>query len=162
MAFTWHLQILLQRSTLGSGSSLRTFVLTNPSHLTPPQRRHIGEVVISCFTCIWVHGFASCIPLSCKRISVTFTAKQPFSEVKLFSKRPAGLTPLPADYALVCYKCHTLKSSVVFDITLNDLLAPRDLQIHPIPKQLAPQLMSLSEKLPTCVSVTSIPSTKSH
>src|SRR5882724_1009921 len=39
----WHLRPPLQRSALSSGSSLRTLILVNPLHLTPPRRRHIGQ-----------------------------------------------------------------------------------------------------------------------
>ena len=48
-------------------------------HISHPLEEDVlDEVVNSHFTCIQVHGFASCIPTFCKRdLSVTTTSKQP-------------------------------------------------------------------------------------
>src|SRR5882724_1961546 len=44
----------------------------------PPEEDISAKVVTLCFICIWVHGFASCIPTFCKRgLSVISTAKKP-------------------------------------------------------------------------------------
>src|SRR5882724_10673414 len=42
----------------------------------PPEEDVFAEVVTSCFVCIQVHSFASCIPAFCKKsLSVTSTAE---------------------------------------------------------------------------------------
>src|SRR5882724_7175509 len=44
----------------------------------PPEEDVSAEVVTACFICVWVHGFASCIPTFCKKgLSVISTAKKP-------------------------------------------------------------------------------------
>src|SRR5882724_6158192 len=40
-----------------------------------------AEVLNSCFICVQVHGFASCVPTFCKKdLSVTITAKKPYQK----------------------------------------------------------------------------------
>src|SRR5882724_3152974 len=44
----------------------------------PPEEDISAKVVTACFICVWVHGFASCIPTFCKKdLSVISTAKKP-------------------------------------------------------------------------------------
>src|SRR5882724_4544787 len=44
----------------------------------PPEEDVLAKVVIACFICVWVHGFASCVPSFCKKgLSVISTAKKP-------------------------------------------------------------------------------------
>src|SRR5882724_11798602 len=44
----------------------------------PPKEDISAEVVMVCFICIQVHGFASCVPTFCKKgLSVISTAEKP-------------------------------------------------------------------------------------
>src|SRR5882724_2204507 len=47
-------------------------------HISHPLEEDLSaEVVTSCFICVQVHGFASCIPAFCKKsLSVTTTTEQ--------------------------------------------------------------------------------------
>jgi len=73
---SWHLWSPLQRNILRSWIVSRTLVLTNPSHLTPTQRRYISQSGHFMFICLWVHGLlVASLPV--KGISVTVTAEQP-------------------------------------------------------------------------------------
>src|SRR5882724_1781832 len=54
--------------------------LSEPSSqlIHPPKEDISAKVVTACFICIWVHGFASCIPTFCKKgLSVISTSKKP-------------------------------------------------------------------------------------
>src|SRR5882724_10495629 len=58
--------------------------LSDPSsqlihHISHPPKEDVSaKVVTSCFICIQVHRFASCIPTFCKKgLSVTSTAEKP-------------------------------------------------------------------------------------
>src|SRR5882724_107482 len=48
-------------------------------HVSHPLEEDVSaELLNSCFICVWVHGFASCVPTFCKRdLSVTITAEKP-------------------------------------------------------------------------------------
>src|SRR5882724_11250524 len=43
----------------------------------PPEEDVLAKVLTACFICVWVHGFASCVPTFCKKgLSVISTAKK--------------------------------------------------------------------------------------
>src|SRR5882724_12489001 len=74
----WHLQPLSQRSILNSWIIYQSPLLDSPtaSHIHP--KRTSAKVVTSCFICVQVHGFASCIPTFCKKgLSLISTAENP-------------------------------------------------------------------------------------
>src|SRR5882724_7122827 len=81
----------------------------------PPEEYVLAKVVTVCFICIWVHGFASCVPTFCKKgLSVISTAEKPSQKLTSFKHRPVlnysplqttlkRITPAPAQLYPISY-----------------------------------------------------------
>jgi len=69
----------------------------------PLEEDILAEVLNSCFICVWVHSFASCVPTFFKGSLCHYYCWETALEVNSFQTPASSQLLSPADYALVYY-----------------------------------------------------------